>query len=149
MVPRTRFALPAVTDLPEDALTALGRRARCLVCAAMIPRDAEFCPECGQVRAWRATARPAPDRARAAAARPRPSAWRILRMVAVLCVVAVLLLVLLTAIAMARHRHLGPSLSSPAANSSDRLWVERPAIGTGREPRERSVGARSLPTSTR
>jgi hypothetical protein len=149
MVPRARFALPAVSDLPEDALAALGRRARCLVCAAMIARDAEFCPECGQVRAWRATARPAPDRACAAGVRPWRSAWRILRVAAALCVVALILLVLLTAIAMARHARLGPSLSSPAPNPSDRMQVERSTVEAGRQPRDKHLGGGSFPAPRR
>jgi hypothetical protein len=115
----------------------------------MIPRDAEFCPECGQVRAWRATVRPTPDRARVVVASPRRSAWRIFRMAAALFVVAVVLLVLLTAIAMARHARLGPSLSSPVPNPPDRTQVDRPAVDTGRAPRERGVGGRSFPTPTR
>jgi hypothetical protein len=70
-------------------------------------------------------------------------------MAAALFVVALVLLVLLTAIAMARHARLGPSLSSPAPNPPDRVQAERPAVQMGREPRERGLGARSSPTPTR
>jgi hypothetical protein len=70
-------------------------------------------------------------------------------MAAALFVVAVFLLVLLTAIAMARHARLGPSVSSPVPNPPDRAQVDRPAVETGRESRERGLAGRSFPTPTR